>query len=456
MVMKTSRMAILADVKVRTSSALQRPELITQVTSHSWRISVVFCIMTFVWIVTHQEYLSQPTVRSSLAGCAWKKLEPHVSELTVEPIQRKEYLSRQARLARVLEDEDVDAFVAEASASSEYHANISSTLDKSERPFLMIISKDGSFTYLVPNFEADRISRLPMVYRNVSVIKWAEEESPYQVFARKTGFKKIMLDEQARFMIATGLRHAGIEVVPMSKDARLLREIKSRAEIRILKAINLFTVQAIRALQTCVRLGLTQTEVTEALELLFQRAGVGQGFWALVLFGEQAAYPHGGQPNKVLSDSEFILIDVGSKLHGYGSDVTRTILPNAATCSKDLWNFWYTVHDAQTAAIRNMNANETCASVDEASRRVIREAGFAEFYTHRLGHGLGLEMHEHPFLNGANQEKLQIGEVVTNEPVCFFANHISYSLTQSCSIGHICERRPSERLGQKAWLRSSD
>ena len=79
---------------------------------------------------------------------------------------------------------------------------------------------------------------------------------------------------------------------------------------------------------------------------------------------------------------------------------------------------WKTVHASQSAAVALMRANETCSDVDAASRKVITDAGYGEFFTHRLGHGLGLEMHEHPYLNGANSEKLKIGEVVTNEPVC--------------------------------------
>jgi Xaa-Pro aminopeptidase len=78
---------------------------------------------------------------------------------------------------------------------------------------------------------------------------------------------------------------------------------------------------------------------------------------------------------------------------------------------------WYTVQAAQAAAMELMNVNETCSVVDAAARKVITDEGYGEFFTHRLGHGLGLEMHEHPYLNGANGEKLMTGEVATNEPV---------------------------------------
>ncbi len=97
--------------------------------------------------------------------------------------------------------------------------------------------------------------------------------------------------------------------------------------------------------------------------------------------------------------------------------MTRTILTSGSKVSQDLMDIWDTVHASQSAAIEHMRENETCSVVDAASRAVIANSGYGPFFTHRLGHGLGLEMHEHPYLNGANSEKLKVGEVVTNEPV---------------------------------------
>lgn len=361
-----------------------------------------------------------PSSASSLETCAWAHLEPHVDLLDVLPIGRDEYLRRQETLASALKDAGVDAFIAEPSASSAYYANISYTYELSERPFLMILDKDAQFSYLVPKFEAGRIAGLDMVFKDKKVIEWREEESPYEVLAKATAFSKIMLDEHARFMIAAGLQKAGIEVVPMSETAQSLRAVKTDAEIDILRGINSYTLELVASLQPCIEVGMAQETVLTAAEALFTRAGVGKGFWAIILFGDQAAYPHGGKHGKTLEEGEFVLIDIGSKLHDYGSDVTRTILPAGAKVSDELMGIWETVHVAQSAGFHLMYPNETCSEVDAASRKPVSDAGYAEFYTHRLGHGLGLEMHEHPYLNGANsEEKLKVGEVVSNEPVCF-------------------------------------
>ncbi|CAJ2504904.1 Uu.00g122980.m01.CDS01 [Anthostomella pinea] len=357
-----------------------------------------------------------PTSQTSLETCAWATLQSSIPLLSVAPIERAEFLARQHRLASALAEAGVDAFVAEPSASSAYYANISASFELSERPFLMLVGADGGFAYLVPQFETGRIAGLDMVFDGAKVIAWAEEESPYDALARETKFTKVMVDEHARYMIAAGLQAAGVAVVPMSETVQALRAVKTGAEIAILKGINAFTLNLIRSLQKCIVLGVTQETVLSSAQALFSRAGVGEGFWAIVLFGDQASAPHGGKYGKTLRDGEFVLIDIGSSLHGYGSDVTRTILPSGAKVSSHLTGIWETVKLAQSAGFDRMWPNETCSEVDAASRDVVAKAGYGPYYPHRLGHGLGLEMHEHPYLNGANSEKLKVGEVATNEP----------------------------------------
>ena len=347
---------------------------------------------TTYWLLSHS------LTPQSLESCSWPSLQEHVPLLDVPHVPRSEFLSRQVTLAAALREAGVDAFIAEPSASSSYYANISTSYELSERPFLMILSASGKFSYLAPRFELGRIAGLEMVAEEKRVIEWKEEESPYEVLKRVVGFEKVMVDEHARFMIASGLQGVGVEVVPMSRAIQSLRAVKSEAELAILRGINAFTLHLVRALQGCIKIGMSQATIGTAAKGLFTQAGVGGGFWAIVLFGEQAASPHGGSMGKELKDGEFVLIDIGSILHGYGSDVTRTILPSKSSVSTELMEVWNTVHAAQGAAIKLMKVNETCSVVDATSRAVIKGAGLGEFFTHRLGHGLGLEMHEHPYL----------------------------------------------------------
>ncbi|KAI0490235.1 Creatinase/aminopeptidase [Xylaria cf. heliscus] len=387
---------------------------------------------------------------SALETCAWQALEPHVSLLDVPAINRSDFLRRQRVLASALRTAGVDAFVAEPSASSTYYANISARFSLSERPYLIILDSHARFSYLVPQFETGRLNpeSQHMVFEGAPdsvAIPWREELSPYAVLlesgrlgrAQSDGGRraKVMIDEHARHMIAAGLQAVGVHVVPMSDEVKQLRAVKTDAEIAILTGINSFTRQLVRALQGCIRLGVTQEDVVAAGRALFTRAGVGEGYWAIALFGSQAAYPHGGKSGAVLQDGEFVLLDIGSVLHGYGSDVTRTFLPPGVAASEELMGIWQTVRRSQTAGFDNMRPNGTCRDADAASRVPVEEAGYGPFYTHRLGHGLGLEVHEHPYLNGANYEKLRAGMVATNEPGIYVTNEQAAQLGKSNGFG---------------------
>lgn len=377
----------------------------------------------------------KPQSVERLTTCAWDTLHHHVNLLDVPAISHDDFIQRQVLLAKAISKAGADAFIAEPSASSAFYANISSSYELSERPFLMIIDAHGNFSYLAPRFELGRISGLAMVYKEKSVIEWVEEESPYTVLGDETGYKKIILDEHARFMVGAGLQEAGIEVLPAPFEIQSLRAVKSTAEIEILKGVNQFTLELIRSLQRCIKVGVQQETVLSAAKNLFTYAGIGEGFWAIVLFGDQAASPHGGEIGRTLRQGEFVLIDIGSSLHDYGSDVTRTLLPNDSKVSQELLDMWHTVKDAQSAAINLMVPGTNCSSADSAARELIAEKGYANYFTHRLGHGLGLEMHEHPYLNGANHEALVAGNVVTNEPGIYVTKEQAKQVNSSVGFG---------------------
>ncbi|KAI8633483.1 Creatinase/aminopeptidase [Xylariaceae sp. FL1651] len=397
-------------------------------------------------IATQHIFAPAPPVNAATAleTCAWEALQSHVSLLDVPPINRADFIARQGVLASALRAEGVDAFIAEPSASSEYYANISAQFHLSERPFAMALDKEGKFSYLVPQFETGRLNAdsQHMVFEgdaDAAAIPWAEEKDPYAVLLESgrigEGKIKVMIDDHARHMLAAGLQAVGIDVVPMSLAVKQLRAVKTESEIAILRGINSFTRQLVRALQGCIHVGLKQEDLVAAGQALYTRAGVGKGYWVIALFGSQAAYPHGGKSGAILKDGEFVLMDIGSTLHGYEADVTRTILPSGVTVSNELMSVWHTVRASQTAAFEKMYPNETCRDADAASRVPVALEGFAPYYTHRLGHGLGLEGHEHPYLNGANHEKLKAGVVVTNEPGIYVTNEQATQLGKNKGFG---------------------
>jgi Xaa-Pro aminopeptidase len=185
-------------------------------------------------------------------------------------------------------------------------------------------------------------------------------------------------------------------------------------------------------MRQCLYYGVTENEVVEVLDNTMRAAGM-DPFFDIVEFGKQAALPHGGHDGQAkLEPGDFILIDVGSHLYGYSSDVCRTFYPSCfpnpppADFKGNLTEklaIWQLVLDAQAASVEAMKPNATAASVDIAARSIIETAGYGDAFTHRLGHSLGIKAHESPYLNKGNFDAiLRPGMVFTSEPGVYVLN----------------------------------
>ncbi len=207
------------------------------------------------------------------------------------------------------------------------------------------------------------------------------------------------------------------------------------------------TVQALREVRTKLHLGMTELEGERLITDALTGAGL-TSLSAIVLFGANAALPHASaSAAKRLEAGEFALFDVGGHLLGYDSDFTRTMLPDPQPNAERAWPsaraelVWKTVRAAQVAALEaEVNANApggvvSAASVDKAARDSITAAGFGPYFTHRLGHGIGLLTHEVPYLNSGNVgQPLNSGVTHSNEPggvpqtSCVAISHVSHNL----------------------------
>ena len=139
--------------------------------------------------------------------------------------------------------------------------------------------------------------------------------------------------------------------------------------------------------------------------------------WALALVGPNAAFPHGNQEDREVVAGDLVLVDTGGALHGYRSDITRTWA--VGTPGAEAAKAWQVVADAQRAALSVMRPGVTCGTVDNAARAVIAEAGYGAGYealTHRVGHGIGLQVHEAPYLRPDNARVLEPRMTMSNEP----------------------------------------
>ncbi|KAK0541504.1 hypothetical protein OC835_000073 [Tilletia horrida] len=397
---------------------------------------------------------SQHSVEAALQ-CAIQKLDTSaLDQPGVEPIPFEEFVQRRDRIAQALVKEKLDAYIVEPGSDFNYLANLSNAAwedwGPTERPFLLVIqalpnesrteATRSRSTILTPNFELGRAKQLvlPFAPDDAKHLPWREEESPYAVLAshlsRSTGKPtpdiRIKVGPETRTFITQGLALAQLHVQPFLETDPVadVRQTKSEREVHIMRAINTLTVEAVRAVRTCVYDGISEAELFDVFKRTVLSAGHGiSDVEGLALFGERTACPHCGPSasRRLKATEDFVLMDVGARLYGYISDCTRTfLLPNSTSSSTSPESFdpeklkiWYKVHEAQAAAINAIRQGTPLSAVDHAAREVIDQAGYGQYFTHRLGHSIGLQMHESPYANGANTRvTLKANTPLTAEP----------------------------------------
>jgi Xaa-Pro dipeptidase len=279
------------------------------------------------------------------------------------------------------------------------------------------------------------------VGEEAEVLGWEEHESPYLAVAeglraRGQAGKPVAVDPAVRQFVVEGLSGAlGRRVVGGAAPvAHACRVRKSPAELARMRRANEATKAALRLCAGMAEEGMGQDDLAALLREAQQVAGLSRP-WALCLFGENAAFPHGTDRKRRLRQGDLILVDTGGKLHGYGSDVTRTWPFGQVTDAQR--KAWHAVRAAQTAALEHMRPGVPCSEPDAAARRAIEQAGYGgeyEAFTHRLGHGIGLQGHEEPYLVPGNARPLEPGMTVSVEPGVYLPGRFGVRLEEIVAI----------------------
>jgi len=315
----------------------------------------------------------------------------------------------------------------------------------SERPLLLVIPCDADPVLIGPAFERNTLEArqggLSFALRS-----WEEHESPYALV--RGALDDAKLDQSAlvatgptmRSFVSEGLRAAagrrgqGLGAAAIDR----CRRVKSAAELALLRRANEATKAAIAAVAPLAEVGMREAEFADLIRAAQRAAGL-EGVWVLALFGPNAAYPHGTPEGRTLADGDLILVDTGGFLHGYASDITRTwAFPDPSVVDDERRRAWTVVHAAQTAALAAMQPGVRCARVDAAAREVIAAAGFDPDYgqfTHRLGHGIGMEVHEAPYLVRDSDQRLEVGNTMSNEPGLYLPGEFGIRLEDIVAIG---------------------
>jgi Xaa-Pro dipeptidase len=334
------------------------------------------------------------------------------------PIALEERKARIARAQVLLAETGLDALVLASGSSLEYFTGAAWGL--SERFFGMVLPREGAPAWIIPAFERERA--LEQVQVGADVRPWEEHESPYALLASALRDRKatarIAIEETMPFVFADGLGQALpaarlVSGTPITAGCRMVKEAH---ELALMRRACEITVRAHRAVFASLKEGMTPAEASALSREAHKRLGVTGG--SLVLFGPDAAFPHGTRKPRSLRGGDVVLIDGGGTLHGYASDITRTMVFGARPTDRQR-QVWDLVRRAQEAAFQAARPGTPCQAVDAAARRVVEEGGFGPGYrafTHRLGHGIGLDGHEPPYMVRGNALPLRPGMTFTNEP----------------------------------------
>jgi Xaa-Pro dipeptidase len=337
----------------------------------------------------------------------------------IAPPAGDEHFENLERLQWALDEAGYDALVVEPGATMQYLTGV--RWGRSERPFLLVVPRASHRWWVVPAFE-ERTAREHAIVDGAVVRVWQEHESPYAaVAAGLAGHPewKVAVEPQMRHFVVEGLREAlgTARVVDGTAVVDRVRMRKHPAELLRLRRANEATKAALQLVaRTAVREGMLQSELAEHVRRAQEQAGL-TDVWVLALFGPNAAFPHGTASDRALHEGDLVLVDTGGSLHGYRSDITRTWA--LGTPPEPARRAWSVVAEAQRAALDAILPGVTCGDVDAAARAVIEAAGFGAGYhrfTHRLGHGIGLEVHEHPYLVPGSLRILEPGMTMSVEP----------------------------------------
>ena len=296
----------------------------------------------------------------------------------------------------------------------------------SERMVGALLTASGELHYIAPTFEICTLEGYMKIQGPVH--GWQEHESPYLLFAEllnKFGITKttIGLDESTSFFITNGLAKACPDTNFI--DAKLItascRSRKSDAEIALMQGAKNMTIEVHKSAAKVLREGITTSELNDFIHQAHIAVGAPSGStFCISLFGEDSAYPHGVSNPKPLAKGDMVLIDTGTHIEGYNSDITRTYVFGEATeRDTEVWNQEKT---AQAIGFEAAQLGAPCGSVDIASRRYLEQQGYGPAYAtpglpHRTGHGIGLDIHEWPYLVSSDTTPLDVGMCFSNEPM---------------------------------------
>ncbi|MES2296554.1 MAG: Xaa-Pro peptidase family protein [Pseudomonadota bacterium] len=343
-------------------------------------------------------------------------------------IGKDEHERRIAKAQALMRERGVKAIYLNAGTNLAYFTG--TKWYQSERMVGAILPAVGALEYIAPAFEECTLKGFMVVEGAVNC--WEEHESPYQLFVdvvARMGIApnpaappRLGICESTPFFIVDGIAPLarGYALENAKPVTAACRSRKSGAELALMQRVKDMTLEVHKAAASILVAGITTVEVEEFIARAHRKVGAPGSYFCIVLFGEPTAYPHGVSYPQTLKDGDMVLIDTGCQVKGYISDITRSyVFGQASDRQRAVWN---AEKAAQRAAFDAAQLGVPCSAVDAAARASLEASGFGPGYKlpglpHRTGHGIGMDIHEWPYLVGSDHTPLEEGMCFSNEPM---------------------------------------
>lgn len=365
--------------------------------------------------------------------------------MTIRPrpplITTEERHERLAALRRSMAEAGVDGVLLGSTESLRYFTGL--VWHQSERLVGAVILHDR-LVYVVPGFEQSRVETLPRLEGEIAV--WQEDEDSADLVASLLPHgAKLALDDELPLFVYHALARA-LGTKRLVDGTRLLRDLrlcKSQSEIALIQYAMDLTLEVHRRAHAYIRSGIAASEVVRLIDAEHRALGASGGSsFCIVSFGTATSLPHGADGEQHYAPGDVILVDTGCRIDGYHADLTRTYVLDEP--SPDFARHWAIERQAQEAVFDAARLGATCGSLDAAARTEIERHGLGPDYRlpglpHRAGHGLGLQIHEEPYIVRGNQTPLKPGMCFSNEPMIVFPGRYGIRLEDHI---HMTEEGP--------------
>lgn len=303
----------------------------------------------------------------------------------------------------------------------------------SERLTALVLTADGVSQLVVPALEAPRASAAAP---DLELREWQETEDPYALAASAAaGTGDIAIGDQLWAMFVLRLQAAlpGRGFRPASEVTRTLRMRKDPAELAALREVGASADRAYAHIRELEFAGRREDEVAADIATLLRREGHDEVTFTIVASGPNGASPHHHTGERVIGAGDAVVLDFGGTRAWYCSDITRTVVVGEP--DSELVRVHDLVRRAQEAGYAAAREGARARDVDRAARVVIDEGGYGERFIHRLGHGIGLDGHEHPYLVSGNDEMLERGMAFSIEPGIYLPGRFGVRIEDIAAIG---------------------